>query len=662
MLAQPQLFILAAISALSRTDGDGPMARPTDWRVLGLDSDPIPQNPDNLYIWARNYHAYADQVARALAGTNGLLNDPAITGWLGASGQAFKEACLPFPGMLNAAETAYRSVGDAWDDFNKQIRTLQPQFDSCWNQANALVQKMKADGGLSDEDAIACATADSDAVMYDRMHAQHMESRSTLGKDGFENALDALSASRFALDPLRRQIVSLCGQFAGAKAKCENALNDAADLASRILKSAGGTGRNSLNFDERFAALGGNLANLVLAPEAALGLEDAMFPPAGSDPSQVSSWWVSLSQAERDKLIKEHADIVGALDGIPCADRDTANRNVLTFQLATTKARLNALKAAEPPMEFSVNTPVSAGDIGHNPAWDDWNKQVSALQDQYNGLQAIDDRLSISKHPDLPPAFLLGLDTTGLGHAIVAINNPDTANNVVTYVPGTGSRLGKIDGDVNRSDAMVSAANISAPGSVTSSITWIGYDPPQNIVKDSPFIHYAADAELKLYDFETGLRTTHQGPPSLNSIIGHSYGSTTVGFAMRDMSLPVDRVIFVGSPGVGVEHAADLHIDPAHVFVGAADNDPVANLPLAENMTQLPSNALNALGWATGLSDYNMHGPFGQLPYNPSFGAHNFTVAPGDLWPPGAAHSEYWANGSASLDNIGAIITGNQPT
>ena len=155
------------------------MARPIDWRILGLDSDPIPQNPDNLYIWAQSYHGYADEVARALAGTNGLLNDPAITGWFGASGQAFKEASLPFPGMLNAAETAYRSVGDAWDVFSKQIRTLQPQFDSCWNQANALLQKMKADGGLSDEDAIACATSDSDAVMYDRMHAQHVENRST---------------------------------------------------------------------------------------------------------------------------------------------------------------------------------------------------------------------------------------------------------------------------------------------------------------------------------------------------------------------------------------------------------------------------------------------------------------------------------------------------
>lgn len=208
---------------------------------------------------------------------------------------------------------------------------------------------------------------------------------------------------------------------------------------------------------------------------------------------------------------------------------------------------------------------------------------------------------------------------------------------------------------------MAGAAD-SGPGFVTSSITWVGYDAPQNIAKDSPFTHYATDAELKLYDFEVGLRTSHQGPASLNSIIGHSYGSTTIGYTMRDRGLPVDSVIFVGSPGVGVEHAADLHIDPAQVYVGAASNDPVANLPSAENLTQLPGNALNALGWATGLSDYNVHGPFGQLPYNPEFGAHTFQVASGALWPPGAAHSQYWDPNSDSLRNIGAIITGNQPS
>ena len=130
---------------------------------------------------------------------------------------------------------------------------------------------------------------------------------------------------------------------------------------------------------------------------------------------------------------------------------------------------------------------------------------------------------------------------------------------------------------------------------------------------------------------------------------------------MRDLGLPVDRAIFVGSPGVGVEHASQLHIDPSDVYVGAADNDPVANLPLSEDRSELPSNALNMLGWSKGWTHYDVHGPFGQLPYNPEVGARVFQVAPGSVWPPGSAHSQYWDKGSTSLDNIGRIVSGSDP-
>ena len=43
--------------------------------------------------------------------------------------------------------------------------------------------------------------------------------------------------------------------------------------------------------------------------------------------------------------------------------------------------------------------------------------------------------------------YLLGFDNNKLGHAIVSFGNPDTADNVVTYVPGTGAKLSNIDGD-----------------------------------------------------------------------------------------------------------------------------------------------------------------------------------------------------------------------
>ncbi|MFQ6146237.1 hypothetical protein ACLMNJ_24705 [Streptomyces seoulensis] len=49
--------------------------------------------------------------------------------------------------------------------------------------------------------------------------------------------------------------------------------------------------------------------------------------------------------------------------------------------------------------------------------------------------------------PGLPQAYLLGFDTKGLGHAIIANGSPDTADNTAVYVPRTESQLAKAAGD-----------------------------------------------------------------------------------------------------------------------------------------------------------------------------------------------------------------------
>ena len=60
------------------------------------------------------------------------------------------------------------------------------------------------------------------------------------------------------------------------------------------------------------------------------------------------------------------------------------------------------------------------------------------------------------------------------------------------------------------------------------------------------------------------------------TVIGHSYGSTTTGTALRDHVTGVDDAVLVGSPGANVEHASDLHVPTGHVFVGASSRDPIS--------------------------------------------------------------------------------------
>jgi hypothetical protein len=126
-------------------------------------------------------------------------------------------------------------------------------------------------------------------------------------------------------------------------------------------------------------------------------------------------------------------------------------------------------------------------------------------------------------------------------------------------------------------------------------------------------------------------------------VIGHSYGSTTLGAAASGgHQLAADNVIAVGSPGMLVDHAGDLRLDPGgHVYAMRAHND--------------------IIGAAVGTTQWTL----GPEPDKPGFGAIDLRADPGPAWPLGLpstdAHSSYWAPGNAALLNMAAIISGQPP-
>jgi hypothetical protein len=248
--------------------------------------------------------------------------------------------------------------------------------------------------------------------------------------------------------------------------------------------------------------------------------------------------------------------------------------------------------------------------------------------------------------------YLLGFDTSNLGHVIVSYGNPDTANNVVTYVPGLGSKLSSAGGDLTRTLRTYLQAHLFAPAAATASIYWLGYDAPQ--LSLSPLslpgdlaVGYTNDARAAapaLDSFAAGLRAAHDPAFAAHTVVlGHSYGSVTVGEAtVRAGGKLADDIIFVGSPGVSVNDVAGLHMSGQHVWAGHASNDPVPDLPPWDPAGWIDPNATH----------------FGTDPATPPFGAQDFRVAPGPLLPPFAAHSIYWDAGSTSLKNIGHIVDG----
>jgi hypothetical protein len=108
--------------------------------------------------------------------------------------------------------------------------------------------------------------------------------------------------------------------------------------------------------------------------------------------------------------------------------------------------------------------------------------------------------------------------------------------------------------------------------------TWMGYDSPMNVFTDAPSTSYAHDGAPALDSFQAGLRASHDDVAaagrSVNTVIGHSYGSTLVGAAGVAGYLDANNVVTVGNPGVLAEHATDLNLAPgAHVFATRAEND-----------------------------------------------------------------------------------------
>ncbi|SDY16177.1 Alpha/beta hydrolase [Amycolatopsis xylanica] len=349
-------------------------------------------------------------------------------------------------------------------------------------------------------------------------------------------------------------------------------------------------------------------------------------PPEGGTPGDNKAWWASLSDTAKGVILRDNPDLVRNLDGIPIVDRDAANRAVLHREIGKLEAEASALARGN-PNSSRVNNPV------------DWpgKEKLDAVLGKLDGLRAIDARLN---HPagGQSQAFLIGLDVTGDGKAIVSAGNPDTARNVATYVPGTGAGLAGMADEMTRADRMVDAAH-TADSPSTAVIAWVGYDAPNEVVPNAISASYADAAKKDLDSFQDGLRATHQGEPSHNTAIGHSYGTTVVGHAARDEHLAVDDIVFVASPGVGVDQAAKLGLPPGHVHATVDAHDPIQLTPV-----------------------------HGIEPQNAGFDANVFTSGPTDpaqaiagQWYADRAHSMYWDPGNKALDNMGRIIAG-QPT
>jgi hypothetical protein len=446
-------------------------------------------------------------------------------------------------------------------------------------------------------------------------------------------------AERFAVNPTTGAVTSLDKDKPGDPMR----FLQQADLETRISKVLADAKAADADLARAITSAGKESTG---PTETRPDVRAALSKPLPQDPKQFNELWNKLTPEEKDWLYAQDHN-VGNHPGMPFdpADhlgKDHYNRMHLDELMKNSQANVDDLQHRFDVLADQQYRGDHSSETGNALAA--LGPQLQAAKTQLEGYKAVNAALNPSK--DSPnsgiPRYLGLLDDQG--HAAVSLQNPDLAKRDATFVPGTGQNINAFEGSNEKSIRMYQAALAAdkslMPGDV-SVTTWMGYDRPMNLPEAS-FTDPATSGAGNLDAFQAGLRASHVGDPSINTVIGHSYGSTLVGAAASGgHHLDANNIIAVGSPGMLVNHAGDLNLDPGgHVYATKALNDVIS---LATDTTLGPD-------------------PIGQ-----SFGATDLMAAPGPsldpygILPSVEAHSSYWSPGNVALRNMGAVIAGQPP-
>lgn len=190
--------------------------------------------------------------------------------------------------------------------------------------------------------------------------------------------------------------------------------------------------------------------------------------PVRATAEEVKKWWDSLTADQKNAQMRDHPDEIGNLDGIPVADRATANHAVMTADLdRVTKAAAGHLASVDDVVAHPLKYGLDAIDIVR------YRNAIKVAEGlEHNRSKTGADTLLLTYQPS---AF------NGQGRAAIAINNPDKAINTALLVPGTGHSVA--EGWLSADDAVNLYTEMSrnSPVGPSSVIAWMGYDAPDGL-------------------------------------------------------------------------------------------------------------------------------------------------------------------------------------
>lgn len=311
---------------------------------------------------------------------------------------------------------------------------------------------------------------------------------------------------------------------------------------------------------------------------------------------RVSSWWhgldlpadasgapqlnadggLALSSAQL-ALAWGAAPVIGNLNGVASTARDIANRKLLADAVRDMR-RIDARRVALLEEEDI---------LGHNELLVGHGYSAGQLEGAIAAADAVQRTLKRGDGTDVTYQ-LIGFVPGDPPTAAISVGDMDTATQVTTTVPGMGSGVaasmenwtGAATNLWREQQAFVDLGD--APGETKAAVvSWIGYDAPPNALTTDLSVLYSDDAEVggrRLAGFLESISATRGWAPGENqSVVAHSYGTTTAAFGLTQT--PVENVTFLASAGLdpSIDHVDDLLVDPDRVWASEAEADRVAS-------------------------------------------------------------------------------------
>lgn len=550
------------------------------------------------------------------------------------------------PSQISSLAEAFHGAGRRTAEADHAFEQARQRFDAAWNHQNgdhpindsAEVQRViKSLGAQSEQlpkigavlENIAAALADAQKSGTQRISTLEHELQ------GLDSFIDAAEHDLQAGHPDATTEAFLKKLIDDAKADAADDVRDALHDLQSTRDGYSATLQNCL----------GNLRTDGYDPNILQPVDaDNQIPPPSTNPEDVHRWWTSLTPQQRQRFIAEHPDQIGNLNGVPILARNDANLTVMNQDLDRVRA-------------LATRNGVSVDDVLRDPAKFGLSAtDITRYRNANETKLGLDHDAGDPLHPN--PVYLFAYDPTafgGKGRAAIAIGNPDTAKNTAVIVPGTSSSVkgGWLHDGHNDAINLFEQANAADPNNSTAVIAWMGYDAPNgfdDVVRIST-PELARTGSAALAQDVNGLWATHLGAGQHVTVLGHSYGSTTVADAFAMHNMHANDAVLLGCPGTDRATTAEsFHLDGGHVFVGDASTDPVGMLGHLDGASKEIFGP-NLFGNNPGL---------GADPAVDGFGSVRFRAeVPGSDGINPHDHSYYYHRGSEALYGMADIVSGH---